>query len=394
MTSPPPNPRSAAPDRRGLNHCFAHPSSGLSLVELMLALALGLVIIAALGQLYAGGKQSYVLSDAMARLDESGRFVVDFLATDLRMAGYLSCGGSQASIGNSVRNDASVDHSWLYQTQGIQGYEGSVSTPAPPLDFTGQYLAGTDILIIRRATLDLERSVIQDCGSGINSLCPGGVMKLGLDHHFQIGEILVISNPSCTQASLFQVAQVLNLDHPQQVTTFDAIQYGLGTGLIPGNCTRSLFGAFNCSNYATNAVAGSFRPGSMVSRFATHAYYVSATDPPVLMRKRLGVLNGQATVITEELIRNVENFQVLFGRDTVKDNNHRVDDYVTADQVTDWTAVVSVRFALLIRSDEANVRAKAVSLPYDMLGTRVAAPMDRRLRRSLGSVVALRNTFP
>ena len=82
MTSPP-SPRSATPDRRGLDHCFAHRPSGLSLVDLMLALALGLVIIAALGQLYAGGKQSYVLSDAMARLDETGRFAVDFLATDI-----------------------------------------------------------------------------------------------------------------------------------------------------------------------------------------------------------------------------------------------------------------------------------------------------------------------
>jgi type IV pilus assembly protein PilW len=385
MTRPTTARRWRLPAGPGTPHDPDHRRSGFALVELMIALALGLVVIAALGQLYAGGKQSYVLSDAMARLDETARFTVDFIATDLRMAGYLSCGGSQASIGNSIRNDSSITHNWLFQTQGIQGYEGGVGTP--PADFTGQYRTGTDILIVRRATLDLERSLIMDDATN-------GVMKLGLNHRFQIGEVLAISNPSCTQVSVFQVTQVLNLDHPQQTTAFDAIAYGIATGLNPGNCTRLLFGAFDCSNNSTNATSGVFLPGSVVSRFATHAYYVSATDPPTLMRKRLGVMNGQATVITEELIRHVESFQVRYGRDTVKDNNHRVDDYVTANQVTDWTAVVAVRFALLISSAEENVRAQASSTTYDLLGVTVSAPADRRLRRSLGSVVALRNNVP
>jgi hypothetical protein len=48
----------------------------------------------------------------------------------------------------------------------------------------------------------------------------------------------------------------------------------------------------------------------------------------------------------------------------------------------------------LISSAEENVRAQATSLTYDLLGATVTAPTDRRLRRSLGSVVALRNNFP
>jgi type IV pilus assembly protein PilW len=168
---------------------------------------------------------------------------------------------------------------------------------------------------------------------------------------------------------------------------------------VPGNCTGRLFGNFDCDSPG-NAQTGVFRPGSVVSRFAVHAYFVTAGDSPTLTRKRLGLVNGQIGVITEELIRDVEDFQVLYGRDTVKNSSLSVDDYVTADRVTDWEQVVSVRFLLLLRSQEPNIRTQAASLTYEKLVNADAAGSqrtstsvsDRRLRRVVGSVVALRNS--
>lgn len=380
MNSPPTTavPIGLPAHRRGAR--VGRAAAGLALVEIMIALALGLMVIAALGQLYSGSRQSYRLSDALTRLDENGRFAVDFLANDIRMAGYLSCGGESARIGNSVNGVGN----WIYDTRGLKGYEGGVDTP--PADFTAQVRSGTDILIVRRASLEVERQVILNDSTK-------GTIRLGLDHGFQVGEVLVVSNPSCTQVSLFQVSGTLNLDHPEQSDKFDAVQYGVAEGLGPGNCTGALFGAFNCSQTAV-AETGVFRPGSVVSRYAVHAYYVTAGDPPTLVRKRLTQANGQATLITEELIRDVENFQVLYGRDTTADSHHRVDDYVTANLVTDWTQVVSIRFALLIRSREANVRAAAAGPSYDLLGATVTPTADRRIRRSFGGVVALRNYLP
>lgn len=365
--------------RRGAQ--VGRAAAGLALVEIMIALALGLVVIAALGQLYSGSRQTYRLSDALARLDENGRFAVDFLANDIRMAGYLSCGGESARIGNSVNGVGN----WIYDTKGLAGYEGGVGTP--PADFNAQVRSGTDILIVRRASLEVERRVILNDSTN-------GTIELGLDHGFQVGEVLVVSNPSCTQVSLFQVSGTLNLDPLDKSGKFDAVKYGTGIGFDLGNCTGSLFGAFDCSeSQRPLAETGVFRPGSVVSRYAVHAYYVTASDPPTLVRKRLTQVNGQATLITEELIRDVENFQVLYGRDTTVDTNHRVDDYVSANLVTNWAQVVSIRFALLIRSREANVRSETVSLSYDLLGATVPTA-DRRIRRSFGGVVALRNYLP
>jgi type IV pilus assembly protein PilW len=370
---------------------------GFALVELMIALALGLVIVAALGQLYAGSKQSYALSDAMARLDENGRFTADFLSNDLRMAGYLSCGGSTARVANSVNSSAN----WYFRSAsneappppsllGIEGFEGGVDTP--PADFVGQVRSGTDILIVRRASPEVERSLLQDDSAS-------KVMKLGLDHGFEIGEILVVTNPTCTQASILQVTDVLDLDHPLMMDRFDAIKHDVqkdatpGHGTYPGNCTASLFGSFDCNNSAS-AESGVFSPGSTLSRFSLSAYYITAADPPTLVRKRLGKLNGEAVVVTDELVRDVENFQVVYGRDTVQDTNHRVDDYVTANLVTNWSSVVSVRFALLLRSHEPTVRSAATSNTYDLVGTTATSPLDRRLRRTFGGVIALRNNLP
>jgi type IV pilus assembly protein PilW len=61
---------------------------GLSLVELMVAIVLGVFIAAALISLFINSKQNYRINENMSRLQENGRFAVSFLSRDLRMADY------------------------------------------------------------------------------------------------------------------------------------------------------------------------------------------------------------------------------------------------------------------------------------------------------------------
>lgn len=353
---------------------------GIGIVEIMVALALGLVIVAALGQLYSGSIKSHQVSYTMAQVGESGRFAVDLLATELRMAGYLSCGGADARIANTLDGGSN----WLYQTGGIEGFEGGVD--AFPAEFAGQTLPNTDMLILRRATLDLERKVVADDAGN-------AVLELGLDHGFQSGEILVVSDPACTQASVFQVTGLRNVSNPQAPNLFDAIEHDAGGAGTPGNCTRELFGQFDCSAPASGE-SGSFRNGSSVSRFQVAAYYVTNTDPPWLARMRLGVDNGNAVTVVENLVRNVEDFQVLYGLNSNQDGTFRVDASTTADQVGDWSEVVSVHFGLLLRSNDGGVRTESGSQSFALPGRNVVTPSDRYLRREFGNVVALRNVLP
>ena len=64
---------------------------GMTLVELLISITLGLIITAALLSLFINSRQSYRVNENMSRLQENARFAVSFLSRDLRMADYRAC---------------------------------------------------------------------------------------------------------------------------------------------------------------------------------------------------------------------------------------------------------------------------------------------------------------
>ncbi|PHR67090.1 PilW family protein [Alcanivorax sp.] len=60
---------------------------GFSLVELMVAMLLGLLITGAALQLFLANQQSFALQQALSRIQEDGQLFVRFLVRDLRQAG-------------------------------------------------------------------------------------------------------------------------------------------------------------------------------------------------------------------------------------------------------------------------------------------------------------------
>ena len=74
-----------------------HPMSvqwGLTLVELMIALGLGLLLVAGVGAVYLGSNQTYRVAQEGARIQESGRYALDVIGRSLRQAGYAPVGFS------------------------------------------------------------------------------------------------------------------------------------------------------------------------------------------------------------------------------------------------------------------------------------------------------------
>jgi len=64
--------------------------TGFSLVELMVAVTLGLILVAIIAQIYVGSKQTYRTQDDLARLQEEGRYAMELISRSLRLAGYRS----------------------------------------------------------------------------------------------------------------------------------------------------------------------------------------------------------------------------------------------------------------------------------------------------------------
>jgi type IV pilus assembly protein PilW len=84
------------------HHTSRRPERGFSLTELMLAMTLGLLVIAASGQLYVGSRNAQHIVDTKTSLTENARFAMNFLGRDLRMAGYFTCGDYRTKIAKAV----------------------------------------------------------------------------------------------------------------------------------------------------------------------------------------------------------------------------------------------------------------------------------------------------
>src|SRR5690606_13022048 len=156
-------------DRAMKDHRHLPPRMvGLSLVELMVALAIGLIVLAAVSTVFVNSKSSYTTQESSARLQENARFALQFIARHLRMAGYFGCFDDIASIHNLLEGGGGVTFDF---TAAIEGSEGDTNTlypsntplqvpssgtavtsrhPACP-DYVGGKCAGTDALAVRMA---------------------------------------------------------------------------------------------------------------------------------------------------------------------------------------------------------------------------------------------------
>ncbi len=64
---------------------------GFGLVEVMIAVTLGIVVVLGITQIFASAKQSYLTQDATSRLQEDARYVLSRMVQDIRMAGMFGC---------------------------------------------------------------------------------------------------------------------------------------------------------------------------------------------------------------------------------------------------------------------------------------------------------------
>jgi type IV pilus assembly protein PilW len=84
-------------------------ASGFSLIELMVALVIGLVLIAGAAQVYVDSHAAYDVNETTARLQENARYALGVLEPDVRMSGY--CGLTNVAdgiVGKALPTDAQL----------------------------------------------------------------------------------------------------------------------------------------------------------------------------------------------------------------------------------------------------------------------------------------------
>lgn len=98
--------------------------AGVSLIELMIALVLGLVVVGGASAVFLSNKRTYGTSETLNRLQENERAAFEIMSRDLREAGGNPC-SSRARRVNMLSDATSTNAWWNSSTDGLRGYGGS-----------------------------------------------------------------------------------------------------------------------------------------------------------------------------------------------------------------------------------------------------------------------------
>ena len=375
-----------------MKHPVLNRIDGLSLIELLVAMVLGLTLALGVVQIYVGTTATERDAEARLRMQENGRFALNFLGNEIRMAGYLGCQGSIQ--GSSVNNTLNGPDNTFQPDTGIQGWEAGGTAPgtinnsaadvATVSSTTAEWTTGDASFNIPNVQAVPNSDILRLWGgwgsSGtVTSVDNSGadpVVVAEADVGIEANDFLIISD--CEQADFVQACSVVS----NAPATTDTIT--LTTGCAPGNIAA--------------AFVTSTAPAEVI-RLEGALYYVGkrgnvATNPPTLMRSVLSATGTAAAA--EELIEGVESMQLLYGVNTDQDIRATVDAYLTADNVTNWDEVISVRVSLLMQSvEEGTVPSPQPytfdGVTYDGGGGNGALPADERARRVFTATISLRN---
>lgn len=354
---------------------------GISLVELMVSITVGLILMTGVVQLFLSSRATFSTQQAISRVQETGRLAVEFLAQDIRMAGFMGCMSRNMSYTNTL-DMSGANASALYSFDvGIEGfdYDNDSGISTLPTGYPA-VLSGTDFLVVRSANglgvgvtknndsaqLFAENTgiVADGCGAGESSY--SGLCE---------GDVLVVAD--CQKARVFQATNITATGGATEVN----VPHSNNNQYTPGNAISSWGGS-------SIDPSENFGPDSEIIKINTTVYYLgNGTSGRPSLFQRVG---GAAA---QELLEGVEDMQLTYGRDTSGDGIP--DSYDTAtvvESANDWDSVTSVRIQLLVASTDDNVLQE--KQPYTFNGTLVNDPGDRRLRQVFTSTIGIRSRLP
>ena len=338
---------------------------GLTLTELMVSVAISLAVLVALSSIYLSSRGAYRTNEALARVQETGRFALDWISRDLRSSGFAGClsRGARVTVYSNPRPAGPVPLAVL------RGYERAAG-------FT--YPAG-----IERLADDVQSDAVRIVAAdptarayldGDSDVAAATITIRDNKAGFEPDDVLLVSD--CERSAVFTVTAVQG--KPTRLVHAADRNGGLDT--------------------PTHRISPPFkaREGAFVARFDSVAYFVGRPKdgkdaPPSLYRAGLER--------TERVVEGVEDLDLLYGIDG--DGDGAVDGYLRADQVdaAQWDRVLSVRVSLVAVSAEAVAAGGAQSVYMrDNNGDTVIdgqqARGDRRLRQVFTTTVSLRNRLP
>ncbi|MFQ1713123.1 PilW family protein [Aeromonas veronii] len=320
-------------------------SRGFTLVEWLVAMLLGLFLLAGVFTVFVMSRSSSEDAFDQSELQENGRLAIRLISQDIKWAGFFGA------------------------------YTGQSTQVGPSLT-----LSAGSIVPASSDCLD-ERSVgsLPSNAGPIRGLWVSRVSTTkGL-----AGFACILAADRVANSDVISIKRLVGRPIPAS-EGLDTNRFYMATNsqearVIKGSETRPLFGANN---------------ESQIWEYQHYIYYLSQEDGIPVLRKRYLTVNGGSSLIGGAMAEGVEHMILMFGIDDSVIPDGRIDRYMSTDQMTTqrWNEgrVLGARLFLLIRAARESSRYKNNN-SYQLGNITVNGGGDGYRRLLLESSIALRN---
>ena len=320
-------------------------SRGFTLVEWLVAMLLGLFLLAGVFTVFVMSRSSSEDAFDQSELQENGRLAIRLISQDIKWAGFFGAyTGQSTQVGSSLSLSA-----------------GSIVP------------ASSDCLD--------ERSVgsLPSNAGPIRGLWVSRVSTTkGL-----AGFACILAADRVENSDVISIKRLVGRPIPASegldTNRFYMAANSQEARIIKGSETRPLFGANN---------------ESQIWEYQHYIYYLSQEDGVPVLRKRYLTVNGGSALIGGAMAEGVEHMVLMYGVDDSLIPDGRIDRYISTDQMTTqrWNEgrVLGARLFLLIRAARESSRYKNNN-SYQLGNITVDGGGDGYRRLLLESSIALRN---
>jgi len=311
-------------------------AGGFTLIELMVAMLLGLIVIAGVVSVFLAGQQSYRTNVALGDIQDGSRIAFEMMARDIRGAGLTGC-TNNGRVAN-VLNNSGTDW-WANFGNAVHGYPATSGTASDPALTIGtaatDQVANTDsIQLIGAADSGLSIKSDGEPSAGLKINAPTTDLVQG--------DVMIVCDPD--HAAIFQITTY--------VVSNVEVNHDQSSGSHAGNCTKGLGYPPICSATNANGNVYNFQKNSQIARLTADDWYIgnyvdssSGVKGTSLYRLDLANVAGTPTTTPQEMVRNVSGMSILYHQSPAP-------AFVGAALVTDWSAVDAVRVTLTVQSTD------------------------------------------
>ncbi len=353
---------------------------GLSLIELMLAMVIGLTIIASAVTVFSGSRRSSDLNSALTEIQDNARFAMDTISRELRMAGFQGCVDINTSTAKVLANTAPTDNYFNTSATASLIQQDGTWSPAAPLGFNipaadavGAPVPGTHALSVQfgsPSTFTFQPMATPNSDVVLNAANSGLVN----------GDLVLISN--CQVADIFSItnADGATLQHSSS-----------------GNRDNNLSAPYGLSASGNDL--------ARIMRFEANIYYIGDTQRSNGAGDDIYSLYKQSLPYSNppiEMVEGISNMQLRLGirGDATPDDTGIT--YVRPENAAGVSGRMEVvQIGLLMQSYDPILEQEDTGT-YFIAGTRLSPsaapadssnsyPQDRRLKLAFNSTIKIRN---